>query len=107
MNFTDYIPILMEYGSILLTILAMLVFATNIIVEVIKRVVPLPTNVVTVVIAAIITELALWIACDVLRITVAWCYIIGALVLSVFVAYAAMLGFDKLKAAWISIQRHI
>ena len=41
--------------------------------------------------------LALYIAAAVLEITVMWYYAVGAVVLGVFVAYAAMFGFDKFK----------
>lgn len=92
---------LFEYASILLTVIAMLVFVTNIIVEVIKGLFPkTPTNIVAVVIALIVTVVALLILCSVLEITVMWYYAVGAVVLGIFVGYAAMFGFDKFKAAW-------
>lgn len=92
---------LFEYASILLTVIAMLVFVTNIIVEVIKGLFPkTPTNIVAVVIALIVTVVALLILCSVLEITVMWYYAVGAVVLGIFVGYAAMFGFDKFKVAW-------
>lgn len=95
-----------EYGSILLAVMAVLVFATNIIVEVIKGLFPkIPTNIVAVVIALIITILALFILCSVMEITIMWYYAVGAVVLGVFVGYAAMFGFDKFKEAWEKIQQ--
>ncbi len=97
---------LFEYGSILLTVVAMLVFVTNIIVEVIKGLFPkIPTNIIAVIIALIVTVLALYILCAVLEITVMWYYAVGAVVLGVFVGYAAMFGFDKFKTAWNNIQQ--
>ena len=88
-----------EYASILLAVMAVLVFVTNIIVEVIKGLVPkIPTNIVAVVIALIVTVVALLILCSVLEITVMWYYAVGAVVLGIFVGYAAMFGFDKFKA---------
>ena len=96
---------LFEYASILLTIMAMLVFVTNIVVEVIKGLFPkTPTNVVAVVVALIVTVLALWILCAVLEIPFMWYYAVGAVVLGIFVGYAAMFGFDKFKAAWDKIR---
>lgn len=89
-----------EYCSILLAVMAVLVFVTNIIVEVIKGLIPkIPTNIVAVVIALIVTVVALLILCSVLEITVMWYYAVGAVVLGIFVGYAAMFGFDKFKAA--------
>ena len=98
---------LFEYGSILLTVVAVLVFVTNIIVEVIKGLIPkIPTNIVAVIVAMIVTGLALYILCTVLEISVMWYYAVGAVVLGIFVGYAAMFGFDKFKAAWEKIKQH-
>lgn len=95
-----------EYGSILLAVMAALVFATNIIVEVIKGLFPkIPTNIVAVVIALIVTIVAMFILCSVMDITIMWYYAVGAVVLGIFVGYAAMFGFDKFKAAWEKIQQ--
>lgn len=107
MEIMNYINVLMEYGSILLTIMAMLVFATNVIVEVIKGLIPVPTNVVTVVVAEVATIAAVAMACKALAITVSWCYTVGAVTLGLFVAYAAMFGFDKLKQVWRSINGEV
>ena len=98
---------LFEYGSILLTVVAVLVFVTNIIVEVIKGLIPkIPTNIVAVIVAMIVTVLALYILCTVLEISVMWYYAVGAVVLGILVGYAAMFGFDKFKAAWEKIKQH-
>lgn len=102
-----FISNLFEYGSILLTVIALLVFVTNIIVEVIKGLFPkIPTNIVAVIVALIVTVLALYILCTVLEITVMWYYAIGAVVLGIFVGYAAMFGFDKFKAAWDKVRQY-
>lgn len=97
----DYIAIvnnLMNYASILLGIMFLLTFTVNIIVEVVKRLIPkVPTDIVVFVISIVITVLALYIAASVMKITVMWYYAVGAVVLGVFVAYAAMFGFDKFK----------
>jgi Na+-translocating ferredoxin:NAD+ oxidoreductase RnfE subunit len=96
-----------EYGSFLLAVMAVLVFVTNIIVEVIKGLVPkIPTNIVALVIALIVTVVALLILCSVLEITVMWYYAVGAVVLGIFVGYAAMFGFDKFKAAWEKLKEY-
>lgn len=97
----DYIAIvnnLMNYASILLGIMFLLTFTVNIIVEVVKRLIPkVPTDIVVFVISIVITVLALYIAASVMKITVMWYYAVGAVILGVFVAYAAMFGFDKFK----------
>lgn len=107
MDINLLISTLFEYGSILLTIIAILVFVTNIIVEVIKGLIPkIPTNIVAVIVALIVTVLSLYILCAVLEITVMWYYAVGAVVLGIFVGYAAMFGFDKFKAAWEKARQH-
>lgn len=107
MNINLLISNLFEYGSILLTVVAVLVFVTNIIVEVIKGLIPkIPTNIVAVIVAMIVTVLALYILCTVLEISVMWYYAVGAVVLGIFVGYAAMFGFDKFKATWEKIKQH-
>lgn len=98
MDYTTIVNALVNYGSILLAVLAALVFVTNIIVEVIKTAFQrTPTSLVTIVVAIVVTVLALLIAAAVLEITVMWYYAVGAVVLGIFVAYAAMFGFDKFK----------
>ena len=101
MDYTNIINALFNYGSILLAVMAVLVFATSIIVEVVKNLFPkVPTNFVAAAVAVIVTVLAMLILCAVLEITVMWYYAVGAVVLGLFVSYAAMFGFDKFKAAW-------
>ena len=98
----DYIVnILCHYGSIVLFVMACLVFATNIIVELVKGLLPkLPTNLVAVIVAQILTDVSAAILCSIMEITIMWYYAVGAVVLGLFVGYAAMFGFDKFKDAW-------
>lgn len=107
MDYTVIINTLINYGSVLLAVMAALVFVTNIIVEVIKTAfAKLPTNYLTIIVAIIVSVLALLIAASVLKITIMWYYAVGAVVLGIFVAYAAMFGFDKFKEAWEKIQAY-
>ena len=86
--------------------MALLVFATTIIVEVVKGLFPkVPTNIVAVIVALIVTILAVIILCAVMEITVMWYYAVGAVVLGIFVAYASMFGFDKFKATWERLKK--
>ena len=95
----------MSYASMLLAIMAALVFVTNIIVEVMKVFVPkLPTSYLAVIVAIAVAVLTLYIAAAVLEITVMWYYAVGAVVMGIFVAYAAMFGFDKFTEAWEKLQ---
>ena len=98
----DYIiNAFIHYGSILLFAMAALVFATTIVVELVKNLFPkVPTNFVVVIVSEILTILSAAILCSAMKITVMWYYVVGAVVLGLFVGYAAMFGFDKFKAAW-------
>lgn len=90
-----------EYGSMVLGAMVLLVFATTIIVEVVKGLFKkVPTNIVAVAVSLIVTVLAVVILCAVMGISMAWYYIVGAVLLGIFVAYASMFGFDKFKATW-------
>ncbi len=101
MDYTTIVNTLVHYGSIILFFMAVLVFATTIIVELVKGLFPkVPTNFVAVIVAQILTDLSAVILCSVMEITIMWYYAVGAVVLGLFVGYAAMFGFDKFKAAW-------
>lgn len=107
MDYTTIINTLINYGSLFLFIMAALVFAVNIIVEVIKTAFSkIPTSYLTIVVSIVASVLALFIAAAVLKITVMWYYAVGAVVLGIFVAYAAMFGFDKFKEAWEHLQQY-
>lgn len=107
MDYTNIINTLFSWGSILMAVMALLVFATTLIVEVIKGLFPkMPTNFVAVIVSEIVTVLSVLILCAVLKISVMWYYAVGAVVLGLFVSYAAMFGFDKFKAAWEKAKAH-
>ena len=90
-----------EYGSLVLSAMVLLVFATTVIVEVVKGLFArVPTNIVAFAVSLIVTVLAVIILCAVLGIPIVWYYIVGAVLLGIFVAYASMFGFDKFKATW-------
>ena len=97
----NIINTIFEYATIVLSAMVLLVFATTIIVEVIKGLFKrVPTNIVAVAVSLIVTVLAAVILCTVMEIPIVWYYIVGAVMLGIFVAYAAMFGFDKFKATW-------
>ena len=91
MDYTTLVNAFVHYGSIVLFFMAMLVFATNIIVELVKGLFPkVPTNFVAVAVALVLTILAMVILCTVMEITVMWYYAVGAVVLGLFVGYAGV-----------------
>ena len=107
MDINTIINNIFSYASILLVVMAALVFVTNIIVEVLKNAVPkLPTNYLTIIVSIAVTLLALFIVAAVLKISVMWYYAVGAVILGIFVAYAAMFGFDKFKEAWDKLKAY-
>lgn len=104
MNAVSY---LLEMGSVILAIVAALTVATTLIVEVIKGLFEkVPTNFVAVVVSLALTIVSMAVACSVLNVQVLWYYIVGAVVLGFFVSYAAMFGFDKLKAAFAKLKEY-
>ncbi len=85
-------------AMVLPAVLALMV-VTNIIVEVLKKLTweRLPTNILVFVVAMAVTLTAFLAACQIMGVRILWYMVAGAVVLGVFVAYAAMFGFDKLR----------
>ena len=85
--------------AMLLPLVLVLMVVTNIIVEVLKKLVggKVPTNILAFAVAMIVTLLAFLAVCQIVGIAVVWYMVVGAIILGIFVAYAAMFGFDKLK----------
>lgn len=94
----QYIP--MAISAILLAALILTV-ATNIIVQVLKKLTwgKIPTNVLAFIVAMVMTLLAFFAVCEIMGWAVTWYMVAGAVALGVFVCYAAMFGFDKLREA--------
>lgn len=101
MDYSAIINIILGYGSIILGVLFALTTMVNLVVEVVKRLVPkVPTDLVVFVVSIALTVLALYVYAAIMGVSVMWYYAIGAVVLGIFVAYAAMFGFDKFTALW-------
>ena len=85
--------------SVILPLVLALMIVTNIIVEVMKNLTygKLPTNVLAFIVAMAVTLLAFFAMCQIVGIRITWYMVAGAVVLGIFVAYAAMFGFDKLR----------
>ena len=96
----DY-ELIFRYASAIMFAVAALVVVTNIFVGVFKSVFPkLPTNILAVIMALMVTALAVAVLLAYLQMPFVWYYIPMALTLGIFVAYAAMFGFDKFKEAF-------
>ena len=75
-----------EYATTVLSAMVILVFVTTIIVEVVKGLFKrVPTNIVAVAVSLIVTILATVILCAVMDIPILWYYIVGAILLGIFV----------------------
>lgn len=84
---------------LLLPAILVLMVVTNIITEVLKKLTweKMPTNILAFLVAMTITLLAFFALCQIAGIRITWYMVAGAVVLGIFVAYAAMFGFDKLR----------
>lgn len=87
--------------GIILVIVGALMALTNIIAEVLKKLLwdRLPTNILVVIIAQALTLATGAAYAQITGVEVLWYYVVAAIVLGFLVAYAAMFGFDKLKQA--------
>lgn len=85
--------------SALITIIGVLVALTNIVVQVLKTSTweKLPTNLLALIIAEVLTIGVGLAYCQLNAVPLAWYVIAGLIVAGFMVAYAAMFGFDKLK----------
>ena len=89
-----------QYGSQILFAMACLVFGVNIIVEVVKKLFPkVPTTFVATGLSVAATVAAFFAWASAVGLRIVWYYVVAAVVLGLFVAYAAMFGFDKFKSA--------
>lgn len=85
--------------AIIIPIIGVLVALTNVIVQVVKKATwdKLPTNIVAVIVAVVLTLAAGVAYCQIKVVPMTWYLVAGLIVVGFLVAYAAMFGFDKLK----------
>lgn len=89
----------MEMMNVILPVVLGLMVVTNIITEVIKKLTwdKIPTNLMVMIIAEALTLGCGAAYAQINNIVLVWYHIAGACVVGVFVAYAAMFGFDKFR----------
>ena len=94
--------------SAVLLIVAILVVITNIIVQVVKKATwdKIPTNLLVVIVSMVLTVGAFLAIFQIRAVAITWYMIAAVLVLGIFVAYAAMFGFDKFREALEQIDRY-
>lgn len=99
--------VIVRYGSCVLFAMACLVFGVNIIVEVVKKLFPkVPTTFLATILSVVITMVAFFAWAAMTGLVIIWYYVVAAFVLGLFVAYAAMFGFDKFKQALTRIKEY-
>lgn len=99
--------VIIHYASILMIAMGAMVFATNIIVEVLKKMFQnLPTTVLAGIVAMAIAVLSVAVVLAYFKIPFVWYFVPAAIVLGFFVAYAAMNGFDKFKEAFEKLKNY-
>ena len=91
----------MDNISMILTVVFALMVVTNIITEVVKKLTwdKVPTNILVVAIAEFLTLASGAAYAEINDVAIVWYHVVGAIVAGIFVAYAAMFGFDKLRQA--------
>lgn len=94
--------------SAVLLIVAILVVITNIIVQVVKKATwdKIPTNLLVVIVSMALTVAVFLAIFQIRAVAITWYMIAAVLVLGIFVAYAAMFGFDKFREALEQIDRY-
>jgi pilus assembly protein TadC len=86
--------------STLLIVLTVLVGLTNIITEVVKKITwnKIPSSLLAFIVAIVLSIVALFIFLAVMQYAFVWYYLFIAIIIGFMTAYAAMFGFDSLKA---------
>ena len=95
------------YISMAMFVMVCLVFGVNIIVEVVKKALPkVPTTYVTMAVSEVLTLGAFfgWVSYQ--GLAVLWYCAAAAFIFGIFVAYAAMFGFDKFKDAFEKLKKY-
>ena len=92
----------------MLLIVAILVVITNIIVQVVKKATwdKIPTNLLVVIVSMLLTVGVFLAIFQIRAVAITWYIIAAVVILGIFVAYAAMFGFDKFREALEQINRY-
>ena len=94
--------------SAVLLIVAILVVITNIIVQVVKKATwdKIPTNLLVVIVSMALTVGVFLAIFQIRAVAITWYIIAAVVILGIFVAYAAMFGFDKFREALEQINKY-
>lgn len=99
----------MEHIHFILATVFGLTVVTNIVTEVVKKITwdKIPTNLMVVIIAEVLTLASGAAYAQFTNIDISWFHGFGAFVIGLFVAYAAMFGFDKFKQALEQLNKFV
>ena len=94
--------------SAVLLIVAILVVITNIIVQMVKKATwdKIPTNLLVVIVSMLLTVGVFLAIFQIRAVAITWYIIAAVVILGIFVAYAAMFGFDKFREALEQINKY-
>ena len=94
--------------SAVLLIVAILVVITNITVQVVKKATwdKIPTNLLVVIVSMLLTVGVFLAIFQIRAVAITWYIIAAVVILGIFVAYAAMFGFDKFREALEQINKY-
>lgn len=89
-------------ARVILVVVGALTLITNMITEVLKKLFwnIVPTNLIVVLVAQALTLLSGFGYAQVVGADILWYHVAAAVVAGLFVAYAAMFGFDKFRETW-------
>ncbi len=94
---------IMQYFATACIVLGVLAFVTSVIVQVIKEMPHLKnvqTGLIALIVAELLTVLALFAGCSYMDMVILWYYIAAAVIAGFFVYMIATGGWDKLKEIW-------
>lgn len=93
--------------SVIPSIVGALVMVTNIIVEVIKKLTwdKIPTNILVTIVSIALTLMTFFSYVSYAGLTIMWYWVVAAVIVGIFVAYAAMFGFDKLQEVFEAFRK--
>lgn len=90
--------------TVLISVIGALTVLTNLLVEVVKKTVKVPANILAVLVAVVLTLVTFFAWADIVSLAIPWYHTVAAVVVGFLVAYAAMFGFDKLKETLLKLK---
>lgn len=102
-NVNELISILVTYSALLATIVGGYAFLVNVITEVTKKwgiLDKIPTAFQVYVTSLILTVVSMFVYIQYNKMAFVWYYIVGAIILSFFVSFVSIYGWEQMRALW-------